>query len=347
MKLEITRDSSRDAVFVAIIVRVFTGVAISLPIHNGAWLAALLGGLFALPGLIGLWRSSTTIAFQAKFVRVPLCLFFLTASVLDSTHMLRCLTDSASYLALDQLPPPILLIPLGAAIGWCVFKNGDAIGYSATIWRKILPVFLLIVLALQFRSLRPAWMFPIMDGDARTLLSVSIRVSAWTLIPASGFMLAEGSEQPDSLRSLSVTWLMATATATLLVILWQMMAPKLLCSYVDTRVGRLDVFLTNGRAPLYMQLPLIVVWFIGLLQTLCFESFTAAALIQRLFRGLNGRVAATVGVATIVLATLLPDTGLTNTQLGGTIIFCAGMVLFILMAFQSTHEKGVAGCAKP
>ena len=340
MRLRIAREPACAAVFIAAAARVFTGVTISLSIHNGAWLAVLLGGLLALPGLLGLWSAPSVHAFNAGPVRIPAQAFFLLVTLLDCVHLLRCLTDSASYLALDQLPPVTLLLPLGAAILWCVFRNGDAIGYSAEVWLRILPLFLLIVLVLQFRSLRPAWLFPLTEGGFKALFSAGLRVSAWQLIPAAGYLLTEASEESDDRLSPLRTGITATAAAASLVVLWQMMVPRLLCPYAETRIGRLDVLLTNGRAPLYMQFPLILVWFVGLLQTLCFEAFTAAALLQRLLPGLNGRAAVLSALAAIIAGTRLPGIEAIDARPGGAAVFFAGVILYLLTLALSPGMKG-------
>ena len=89
------------------------------------------------------------------------------------------------------------------------------------------------------------------------------------------------------------------AVATLLIVLRLMMTPTQLQR--DGWSNRLDALLTNGRAPLYLQLPMIALWYAGMLHLLACEGFACAALLQGLFPRLGGMACAVVAVAAVAL----------------------------------------------
>ena len=73
---------------------------------------------------------------------------------------------------------------------------------------------------------------------------------------------------------------MATVIAALLIATRLMMTPFLALNAMD-RTMLLDSLLTNGRSPLTLQLPMIVIWCLGMLHLFCFECFLCAALLKR------------------------------------------------------------------
>ena len=82
-----------------------------------------------------------------------------------------------------------------------------------------------------------------------------------------------------------------------------MMTPTQLSG--DNWLNRLDSLLCNGFAPLYLQLPMIVLWFAGLMHLIVCEIFSSAALVQRLLPSVNGRLCAAIltGIALILSRT--------------------------------------------
>jgi len=82
------------------------------------------------------------------------------------------------------------------------------------------------------------------------------------------------------------------------------MAPA--CITGDIWLFRLDTLLTNGRAPLYLQLPMIVLWFSSMLHLLVGESLVVALLLQRAFPTLDGRLCSILASLGAVLAFASP-----------------------------------------
>ena len=300
MKLSLSREAAWAAMLLAIIARVFVGVTLEVPFHNGAWLAVLLGGALAMPVIIGFERLA-----GLNGGRQVISFVLLILTLLDGGQTARTIALSASYLALDQISLIWLVVPIYVAVIWCMLHGGDAIGYSAQVWIKAFPFLLIVVLAMQFTSLQPAWLLPLLGSNALGIVRESLRIAGWIVIPSGVLTLAEPLSSPDSPRKTAKTVVYSVLTTVVLVILRQMLIPTQLREYANTHVGRLDTFLTNGREPLYLQLPLIIMWFIGTLHVFCLEGFMAAALLQRLISCLNKYVAVVFSVAMIAILQFL------------------------------------------
>ena len=288
MKLSISTRAARAAMFVAVTVRLFLGLAVELPTtHNGAWISALIGALLAAPWVVCVryGRSSW------------LVLIALTA--LDAASVLASITRSTGYLALDRASPWVLTLPVAAAALWSVWRNGDAIGYAASIGARLALLLLVIVGLLQARAFRPAWLAPVLGSGWPSILEGGIRAAGWIAVSSSTLAVADGDDSPLS-RLIPLAG--GALAAALLLLLSGMITP--------TRLGggwlnRLDDLLCNGRAPLYTQLPMIVVWFAGLLHLLAAQCFACAALVQRT-ANLNGKWIGAAVVAAILLVSRLP-----------------------------------------
>ena len=284
MRLSIACRPAYMAALVAVAARVFLGLTVDAPVpHNGAWLSALIGGLLAVPWVFCVSRFKP----HGKALHALLA----TLCLLDAASVLSAVTRSAGYLALDRSPVLALLLPTGIAALWCVWRNGDAIGYGAMLWARIAPALLLIVALLQWRYYRPAWLSPAFGSGWTAILGGGVRSAGWIVSASAVLLLPDKDDRPNASAMVVPV---AAAISAILIVLQRMMAPVSLSpgGWLD----RLDALLCNGRAPLYLQLPMIVFWFAGLMHLLLCELFTAAALVQRVVSGLDGRLCAAVTV---------------------------------------------------
>ena len=331
MKLTISPKSACFAALAAVAARVFLGLMVDAPTtRNGAWLAAILGGLLAAPWVYCIGRCKPC----RELLAVPLAL--LTA--LDAASMFAALARSAGYLALDRSPAVVLLLPTGIALAWCVLRNGDAIGYGAMIWARLATALLLIVVLLQWRYYRPLWLRPVLGEGWISILEGGTRTAGWITAAASVLVLPDG---PDRRVSLIVP-LGGTAVAASLIALQLMMTPANLNG--GGWLNRLDTLVCNGRAPLYLQLPMIVFWFAGLCHLLACELFASAALAQRVFKRTDGRpiVLVVVGTAIALVGTdALPKFTAAIRPLSFPI---AGLLTAVSMLFKA-RKGGRVDCA--
>ena len=282
MKLDLSPSAARAAALAAVATRLFIGLTLEKPtIHNGAWLSALLGGLLALPWALGLGLLQSPGARRQRRAMAPLRAALLVGLVADAAQLFSMAARSAGYLALDRRDPAALLIPAALAALWCVVRGGDAVGYGAMAWTRLFPALMLVVVLLQFRHYRPQWLTPVL-GPGWGAICLSGARAAVRVMLASGVLLASDGEDEkgDGLRPTLRAFVLAILASAVLIVLRLMMTPTMPegMSWLD----RLDSLLVNGRAPLYLQLPMIALWFAGLMHLIACESFTAAALARRL-----------------------------------------------------------------
>ena len=295
MRLRIPLSAARAATLAAVVARVFLGLSLQAPdAHNGAWLAALVGGLLALPlvNLMELMRRRS---------HPMLCAALLLSTAADAAGVLSDTVRSAGYLALNRVAGPWLLLPVCAAVLWSIAKNGDSVGYAAMAFARLFPLLLMPVALLQLPHYRPAWLLPLLGDGWRGILEDGVRVAGWIASACAVLMVSgddDGTKKPR--RTPSAMLAAGIAVAALLIVLRLMMTPTQLQR--DGWSNRLDALLTNGRAPLYLQLPMIALWYAGMLHLLACEGFACAALLQGLFPRLGGMACAVAAVAAVALA---------------------------------------------
>ena len=344
MRLAICRESALAAAFVAIVARLFIGLAVDDgAVHNGAWIAALLGTLPAIPLLLCMDRLPRRTGGRRNLALGILVPLLLLAALADSGLVLSDLVRSAGYLALDRVPPYSLAIPVCAALFWCLCRNGDAIGYGAMLWARLSPVLILIVALLQARHLRPEWLRPVLGGGWPTLMESGARAAGW-FVPAAAVLLVQNDGgRDDKCRSRSALMPAGAAlVAAALLLLARMMTPTPL--HGSSWLDRLDAVLTNGRAPLYLQLPMVVLWYAGMLHLLTCEGFVASAMLQSMLPTLDGRVcSALVAIATGVLSAS-PLPAALSVGAAAQWGYVAAALLAALAAISSEAKGGSVPC---
>ena len=293
-----------------------------------------MGALPAIPYLLCLDTLRGMVDGRA---RLPLSLLLLVATVTDAAAVLSTVTRATGYLALDHVPPLCFALPAAMAALWCLWRNGDAVGYAATLWTRVFPALLLLIVLLQLRHYRARWLLPMLGNGWRDIARGGVRTAGW-FVPATAVLLVCDDEGDGAKRRAPIAGLaFAGAVAALLLVLRLMMAPA--SRYGDGWLIRLDALLTNGRAPLYLQLPMILSWFIGLFHLLTCEGFAASALLQRLIPALDGRLCA---AAALLGCTLLSCFNIAE-GLKETIapwLFIAAATVTGVIALLAGHSKG-------
>ena len=298
MKLSISRDAVLPAAFVAAATRIFLDLALDgNPIHNGVWIAALLGALPVIPYLICLDLLASR---PDSTARRSLAGLLLTVTALDAARIVSVVLRTSGFLTLEPVNPVILVIPMALATLWCIWRNGDAIGYAAMLWRRAFPVLMLVVILLQWGHYRAQWIRPWLGNGWGDIVEGANRTASCYVPATSILFVCKPAEGTVKWRSSVVRIFLASAVAALLLVLRLMMLPSGMSD--GPWISRLDALLTNGRAPLYLQLPMIVAFFVGIMHLLACECFAASALLQRLAPGLGGRVCA--GIVTSMSAIL-------------------------------------------
>lgn len=315
MKLKISDGSAAPLAFAALTARVTLGVLLGGRIACAGWLAALLGGVFALPLAIAAARlraacerSPIEDALEnhaSPLARLPVLLLAATAAV-DSSFVLASASHTAEYLSQGTPPSSLLFGSQLLLCLWSVCKGGDAMGSAARLWRRLMVVLLLLVVVLECKSYRPAWLMPIFGSGADALLSESIRVAGWLSLSVGLFLLSE-KEPAHPERSLRPVALFVAAAllSSALIAAQGMMTPPLLFGDLATQYLHYDTLLTNGRASLALQFPLVLICFTGLFLLMLYDAFLSAAMLQSAFPKLSGGLCAALSVVVSAVLTRL------------------------------------------
>lgn len=346
MKLSISRPAAFSAAFVAVATRLFLAFSVDVgPVNTGVLLSTLVGGALTAGWLFALNALRDRADLRGGRFLLPLSVILLFAIFVDGCVVLSAIARSAGYLSPEATPAFLFALPAGLTLFWCVSRNGDAVGNGATLWLWLFPALLLLVVLFQARHYRLEWLAPWLGNGPTEIAANGLAAAGWT-IPASAILMlsddakadGEGSSRPFVLISL------VAVVAALLLFLRLMMAPAPLGG--NSWLQRLDALLTNGRAPLYLQLPMIVMWYAGLFHLLACEGFACAAILQRLTGRGDGRLyAATVAAGMGVCAlTGIPEAARQAAWARGLFPMAAGMAALGLLG--ASHGKGgVRKCA--
>lgn len=314
MKLRITGPSAASLVKLGVTARVIYGVVIDMPdLYNAGWLAILMGGLLTLPMAMaaGMVRKrldcspAEALRQSAPHALHPLAGALALLSAQDAAVVASGIAFSASYAALNSVAVAYLLIPQFLLALWCLRLNGDAIGSSAGLWNKVLPWLLLIVVLLEARDYRPAWLTPVLGPGVPKLLDGAVRVAGWLSLPIGLTLIAEPGERGDvrpwnPMKTLALS----VGLSTFVCLMNSMMTPARLDSVASTRFYQLDALLSNGRTSLSLQLPTIALWFISLFYALLFDAFSCAALLETAIPRLNRRASVWITLIAVSLLTM-------------------------------------------
>ena len=287
MKLGMSSEAMTWAVFVSVTVRGFIALALEAPtgLQNGAWISPLIGVVPVLLWLLWLENVAGEDSSHHYLAAKVLSPVLLVVTLLDGGAILSTLVRSAAYLALDRRQSILQAIPLCLAVFWCTARNGDSVGYAAKLGTRLFPLLLLPVLLLQARYFRPGWLRPLLGNGVGGIVEGGVRM-AGKAIPAASVLLLREKDTKRAPGTMFHIAFGSTAVLCGLLLAFQMMMPTQQTP-MDW-MGRLDALLTNGRGPLYLQLPMIAMWYFGLLHLISVECFASAALLQRLTRLRSG-----------------------------------------------------------
>jgi len=268
---------------VAAITRIFYGIMTDSPeLFHAGWISVILGGIITLPLFISIESISKYIDKKGIAARIASFVFLVNA-LLDGAITARCISNSATYVAFNHSVRFFLLLPLFLAILWALYCGGEALGSAARLWIWVFPLFMIVIIIFQLPQYRWTWLTPVLGPGIKEILDGTVDSAGW--ISSVAGLLFLGSGGKDAYKRGSLIKLHATiiSVSLVLIVLRYMMAPSLLSSGNRTRIFHLDLILTNGRAPLLLQLPLTIIWFISLFNLLSASSFVASACLQMLF----------------------------------------------------------------
>lgn len=295
MRLEPSRTAATASLTAAMAIRLFYGLALDAPeAANAAWLAAPLGLLLALPLV---WLTCRMDCRSMRALSLPL----FVALALDAAASIEWTAYSESCLAFEHISPTWMTLPLLVALARVAWLGGDALGGAARFWVRLFALLMAVVLLYQLPYYNPGWLAPWLGNGRAALLRVGVRAGGWCAL--LGTSAAAACEEELRLRDILPAMALAAGVAAALLALRQMMAPVITSGEVN-RSMRLDALLTNGRAPLYLQLPMLVSWFAGMLHLMAFEGVATCALLRRLLPRAKEAPCAALGLGIVFVLAL-------------------------------------------
>lgn len=267
----------------ALTMRMFWGLAVDFPFAmNASWLCPLLGFLIYLPlgfainqaalcGTESVWNNLCKGV--SSRIKKALEIFFALILVYDSSVAVRLLASSSNLIALNDITVHILIFPLVLVMIAIVLLGGDACGNSARIWLKTIPLFMIVLFAVQVKHFRVGWITPILGGGLNSILNGAIYCAGCISLASLSWIVAV----PDRCKKSIYVCMVAPCIAVSVLLLTQHMSFPAMINVPFTRAARIELILSNGRMSLSPQLLLDVLWFGGLLQLISAEVVTAAA----------------------------------------------------------------------
>lgn len=313
MKFKISGDSASSLALIAVTSRVFFGTVIDLPgLFCAGWLATLLGALIAFPMILLVSRlrliqnvapveslSARPFGRVLRWILIPFAIY----SAFDGAIVARGIAHSASYLSLNDSSMLELLAPILIMCVLCLLCNGNAIGSGARLWRWLIPWLLAIVVLLQARQFRFAWLAPVLGPGIEPVLTGAIRIAGWFCMPAMLGLLSESGKSVDPMHPMRMFFACALIAAALMI-LRALMLPSMVDGELNHYFFLMDTLLSNGRANISLQLPMAMLWFTGMLFSLLLDAYLTAAALQAALPKLSGKLLAFFSVGLIAFFAL-------------------------------------------
>ena len=357
MKLTLPLSLARPLAFAAVSTRLLMGVFLDLPwLYNAGWIAALGATLLCLP--LGLLADRVTRACPvgsiagaleeragrgvARSVFALLCLI----CVYETAATSRVLSNTVRHVALAEASAISLLLPLLLVAMLCACFGGQAVGGAARIWLRVMPVLLCIALLLQLRAFRPSWLTPVLGPGVEVLASGSVSASGWLSLSAVIWLCAQRDRKPEKRRHTAVGMIAAIGvfSAVSLALLALLAPPSVRADL--TRTYQLDKLLANGRVAQGAQLPLIILWYAGLLFNVTADLFLAAKLLQLSAPRLDGRLSALLAGVASGAAAMLGWAEQTMVVYCARWLFAAVATLLLALFLAPLRKGGKRACAR-
>ena len=285
-----TRTTGRGAaiplIATAMIMRMYWGLSLDFPYPlNAAWLCPLVGLVIYLPFAFALRQTAVmgnSSPWENLSHRAPdaamnvVAVGFALLLIYDAAATVQLTALSSNVLALNDVSPTLLILPLALVILCMVRLGADALGNSARLWLRVLPVFLIVILLVQYRNYRFGWITPILGGGTASILSGGVYCAGCMVLLSLPWLLA----LPDRYGGRLLPWVALSAVAAALLMLSQQLLIPAMTGVELNTSARIDLILNNGRMTLSPQIILDVLWFGNMLYLISAEAVTAAEFLR-------------------------------------------------------------------
>lgn len=341
------RSEAVSMLITAGIMRLFAGFSVEYcEAGNAAWLSAAAGLLLLVPFGLGIYYVSRTgndsawsniLSGCPKWLGTAFSVICILLLSIDCASIMRLTAVTANITAQNDVPLNLLLIPLIIVLFFNGVFGSTAEGNSARIWLHILPLFILIIVAVQFKRYEPDWLNPILGNGLSRIADGGILSAGWMALLCLSWIIA----LPDRNKS-NITVILAAVSAVscILLAVSQMLVPTLTGTTL-TETARIKLFLSNGRIALSIQLILLIVWYGNMLHLMSVEAVTASCFLRSIFPAVTGWVlSATEAVLAGILAIFVLPAYRINRYANryAFIIICTMLIVLLTVSFIRSKE---------
>lgn len=351
MKYPAGRSAASAMIAAAMSMRMFWGMTVDYPVaQNAAWLCPLLGFVLCLPLVFAIAQASKS-DLQSPWLNLaaelhpilfkPLEALFALLLLFDAAVVTRLTASSSNIIALGNATVHLLIVPLGLSIIVLVILGANAGGNSARVALHALPLFLLILLAVQLKSYRVYWLAPLLGEDPIRIFFGGVYCAGNIAL----MLLIWITAQPDLRRhGIFSVLLISCAAVSLLLACFQMSFP-VMPNANFTQAARIELILSNGRMSLSPQFVLNVLWYGGQLYLLSADVLGAASYLVRLFPACPLWLLACIEALAVSVAAILDPPWL-SASWRVTLLFypLIGGVFAWIMLLHFIRKRGKIAC---
>ena len=282
------RSAASAMVFAGAAARIFCGMGTEYSAaYNAGWLCPLIALLLCAPLALAVkhvgnlggdspWNNLVHAC--PKWLSRPISALLIALLLYDCAIIMRLTASTANFVSLNDVSLPWLTLPLVLTQLAVNLLPPDSEGFSARIWLLILPLMLLVVAAVQFKSYNPSWLTPILGGGLPAIAQGSLYCGGWLAL----LFLPWFTAVPDRGRNLPLRpMVFAALSAALLLVVLRMLCPSMVETNLS-EIERAEIILSNNRVSHVLQMFLTLLWFGSLLHLICIESAAAVSFISNL-----------------------------------------------------------------
>lgn len=345
------RSAAGPMILIAIAVRIYWGIAADHSnVPNAAWMCPLIALILFLPFCLaeGRMRALGNSSPWANLsARIPKPLKWLAEAafvlllIYDCALSMRLMAYSANLLALGEVAIILLLFPLAILLAAAVLIGPDALGSCARLWLRIVPLLLAVVFIVQVQVYNPAWLTPILGGGIANIADGGLYCGGCIALLFLPWLTAV----PDRCKQSPLIYIAIPAiVAAAMLACTQMLCPPIEGMELS-RIGRIKLILSNGRAALSLQMLLVVLWYGALLQLMSVEAVTAATFLNSMIpKAPRWSLAAGEALLAIIAASSSITAQNYSSMLFGWVYAAIAGILAILM-ICACLKKGEKPCA--
>lgn len=352
MKYPPGRSAAAALISASVMARMFWGLSVDYPIAlNAVWLCPLIGFALCLPLIFSI-KQASKLASQGIWQNLTCHLPHMVQKMLngllalmllyDAAVTVRLTASSSNIIALGDVTVHFLIVPLGFVACILVLLGSDAAGHSARIALRILPIFLLILFAVQVKHYHFAWLTPLLGSGAQSLISGGIYCAGNLALLSLVWLPA----LPDRNHHSLFPYLFFPCICVSLALACLHMGFPVMPDANFTHAARIELILSNGRMSLSPQFLLNILWYGGLLYLLAANVLGAAVYLRNVFSRLPLWILAIAEALLISIVAVFNPHWLQNSQMVTRLYFpIVGGILALCMILEFIRKRGRISCA--